>query len=52
MSASSPRISSSQQGFLLVVYLIHFFNEVATWKRITQSKPMQAQRIISSLKKN
>jgi hypothetical protein len=37
MSASSPRISSSQQGLLLAVYLIDFFNGVATWKRITQS---------------
>jgi hypothetical protein len=32
-----PRISSSQQGFLLAVYLIDLFNGVATWKRITQS---------------
>jgi hypothetical protein len=37
MSASSPRISSSPQGFLLAVYLIDLFNGVATWKRITQS---------------
>jgi hypothetical protein len=33
----SPRISSSQQGLLLAVYLIDLFNGVATWKRITQS---------------
>ena len=37
MSASSLRISSSQQRFLLAVYLIDLFNGVATWKRITQS---------------
>jgi hypothetical protein len=37
MSASSPIISSSQQGFLLAVYLIDFFNGVPTWKRITKS---------------
>jgi hypothetical protein len=37
MSASFPRISSSQQRLLLAVYLIDLFNRVATWKRITQS---------------
>jgi hypothetical protein len=37
MSASSLRISSSEQRLLLAVYLIDLFNGVATWKRITQS---------------
>jgi hypothetical protein len=32
MSASSPRISSNPQGFLLAVYLIDLFNGVATCK--------------------
>jgi hypothetical protein len=32
MSASSPRISSSQQGLFLAVYLIYLFNGVTTWK--------------------
>jgi hypothetical protein len=48
MSASSPIISSSEQGLLLVVYLIYFFNGVATWKGSKQKQPMQVQRIISS----
>jgi hypothetical protein len=37
MSASSLRISSSEQRLLLAVYLIDLFNGVATWKKITQS---------------
>jgi hypothetical protein len=32
VSASSPRISSSPQRLLLVVYPIDLFNGVATWK--------------------
>jgi hypothetical protein len=50
MSAFSPRISSSQQGLLLAVYLIYFFNGVATWKGAKQEQPMQVQRIFSSKK--
>jgi hypothetical protein len=48
MSASSPRISSNQQRFLLAVYLIYLFNGVATWKGSKQKQQMQVQRIFSS----
>jgi hypothetical protein len=46
MSASSPRISSSPQGFILTIYLTNLFNGVTTWKRSKQKQPMQVQRIL------
>jgi hypothetical protein len=48
MSASSPRISRSQQGLVLVVYLIYFFYGFTTWKGSRKKQPMQVQRIFSS----
>jgi hypothetical protein len=48
VSASSPRISSSQQGLLLAVYLTDLFNGVATWKGTTQNQSMQVQRILGT----
>jgi hypothetical protein len=48
VSASSPRLSSSPQGLLLVVYLTDLFNGVATWKGTTQNQPMQVQRILGT----
>jgi hypothetical protein len=48
VSVSSPRLSSSPQGLLLVVDLTDLFNGVATWKGTTQNQPMQVQRILGT----
>jgi hypothetical protein len=50
VSASSLRISSNPQGFILAIYLTDLFNGVATWKGCKQKQPMQVQRIFSSKK--
>jgi hypothetical protein len=50
MSASSPRLSSSLQGFLPIVYLIDLFNGVATWKESKQKQPMKVKKKILGTK--
>jgi hypothetical protein len=51
VSASSPRISSSPQGFLLAVYLTDLFNGVATWKEANKSNQCKFKEFLDIKKK-